>query len=171
MGRGCFSISARFLCFSWIRSDGAAAHPHASIGSPRLLVHTSPPLLTQCNEIVLQTHCLIVYPFFVSKAETLNRGNSFTSGFMPHSKHIIPAICFNFTLGWNLNVQHSFFSHFFFSHGPVPLCKIIFTIGLAAGNFLLCWILEVCESVALMMLTSHVCINCTQWKSLPVNKG
>lgn len=114
MGRGCFSISARFLCFSWIRSDGAAVHPHASIGSPRVLVYISPLLLTHCNEIVHQIHCLIVYPLLVSKAKTLNRGNYFSSGFMPHSKHIIPAICFNFTLGWNLNIQHRAFFKFLF---------------------------------------------------------
>lgn len=142
MGRGCFSISARSLCFSWIRNDGAA-HPHASISSPRVLVYPSPLLLTQCSEIVHQTHCLIVYPLLVSKAEMLNRGNSFSSGFMPHSKHIIPAICFSFTLVWNLNIQHRVFLHFFLSHGTVSLCRFIFTFGLASGNFLLCWILKV----------------------------
>lgn len=93
----CFSISARFLCFSWISTNGA--HPCASVGSPRVLVYTSPPLLAQSSETVHQTYCLIVYPLLVSKADTLNRGNSSGSGSMPHSKHIIPAICFSFTLG------------------------------------------------------------------------
>lgn len=129
LGKKCFSISARFLCFSWISTDGATVHPHASMGSPRVLVYTSPPLLTQCSETVHQTHCLIVYPLLVSKAETLNRGNSSSSGFMPHSKHVIPAICFSFTLGWNLNVQHRVISHFFFSHRLVSLWRIILTIG------------------------------------------
>lgn len=93
----CFSVSARFLCFSWISTNGA--HPCASVGSPRVRVYTSPPLLAQSSETVHQTYCLIVYPLLVSKADTLNRGNSSGSGSMPHSKHIIPAICFSFTLG------------------------------------------------------------------------
>lgn len=169
-GWGAFQSLPGF-CFSWIRSDGATAHPHASIGSPRVLVYTSPPLLSQCNEIAHQTHCLIVYPLLVPNAETFNRGNSFASGFMPHSQHIIPAFCFNFTLGWNLNVQHrNFFLHYFFSHRPVSLCRIIFTIRLASGKFLLCWILEICQTVAPMMLISHVCMSYTRWKAWPLNK-
>lgn len=98
LGKECFSISARFRCFSWISTNCATVYPCASVGSPRVLVYTSPPLLPQCSETVHQTHCLIVYPLLISKAETLNRGNSSSSGFMPHSKHVIPAIYFSFTL-------------------------------------------------------------------------
>lgn len=157
MRRECSSISARFLCLSWIRSDSIESHPHASTGSPKVQVYTSPLLLTQCSEIVHQAHCLIVYPLPLSEAETLNRGNSFSSGFMPHSEDAIPAICFNFTPGWNLKVQHSFsLLHFFFSLGPVTLGRIIFAAELASGNSSVCWILEVCWSVTLMLLTSYV---------------
>lgn len=99
LGKECFSVSARFLCFSWIGTNGATVHPSRSMGSPRVLVYTSPLLLTQCSETLHQTHCLIVYPLLVFKAETLNRGNSSSSGFMPPSKHVSPAIRFSFTLG------------------------------------------------------------------------
>lgn len=98
LGKECISISVRFLCFSWISTNSATVHPHASVGSPRVLISTSPPLLTRCSKTVHQTHCLIVYLLLISKAETLNRGNSSSSGFMLHSKHVIPAIYFSFTL-------------------------------------------------------------------------
>lgn len=81
-GRGAFQSLPGFFVSHGSEELGGAAHPHASIGSPRVLVYTSPPLLTQCNEIVHQTHCLIVYPLLVSKAETLNRGSSFSSSWL-----------------------------------------------------------------------------------------
>lgn len=111
---------------------------------------------------------LIVDPLLVSKAETLNRRNSFSSGFMPHSKHIIPAISFSLTFGQTWTYSTGAFSQFLFSHGPISVCRIIFPIGLASGNFLLCSILEVCYSLALWMLTSHLSMSYTKWKSLLV---
>lgn len=91
-----------------IGTNGATVHPCASVGSPRVLNYTSPPLLTQCSETVHQNHCLIVYPLLVSKTETLNRGNSSSSGFMPHSKHVFPAICFQFWLKFERTAQAYF---------------------------------------------------------------
>lgn len=141
-----FSLCQVFLfLMGQKRRDWISSPCKASISFLRVRVCTSLPLLTQGNEIVHRAHCLIVYPLLLSEAETLNRGNSFSSGFMPHGKHIIPAICFNFILGWNLNIWHGFsFLHFFFFHGPVSLGRIVLPLGLTSRNFLVCWILEAC---------------------------
>lgn len=163
----CFSISARFLCFSKKQMESAPMVLQfilVQVWALQVLNYTSPPLLTQCSETVHQNHCLIVYPLLISKTETLNRGNSSSSGFMPHSKHVFPAICFQFWLKFERTAQ-AYFTFLF-----LPWAGLM-EDHLHHWIIFVYWVVEVCELVACMVLTSHLCMSHRQWKLLPSNTG